>query len=98
MNRIEDISNKIIAYLKRYPDSADTLEGIAKWWIELEGIDQAVEEVAAAIELLLGEGVLMEIPYERKSSLYRLAESPDSNRANDIEPAKPGPHRDRNDR
>jgi hypothetical protein len=48
----------ILRYLRSNPRAGDTLEGITKWWLELERIEGAVDEVAEVCELLVKEGEL----------------------------------------
>lgn len=65
-----------MAYLQRHPDSADTIEGIAGWWLKLKEIDHAVDEVAEALELLLAEGKVQEVKYGKNMPLYKLVRHP----------------------
>ena len=58
MEKIGGISQRILGYLARHPDSGDTLENITRWWLEFEGIDEAVDKIANALESLLEKGVL----------------------------------------
>ena len=54
----EEIEEMIMSYLQKHPDAGDTLEGITRWWLELERIDQSGDEVATAIESLVKKGSL----------------------------------------
>ncbi|MEG2034184.1 MAG: hypothetical protein RR376_26315 [Janthinobacterium sp.] len=47
--------NAIRNYLHRYPNSADTLEGVVQWWL---ADDFPKEITAAALEHLLASGEL----------------------------------------
>jgi hypothetical protein len=52
----ENLSEMILNYLRKHPDSGDTLEGITKWWLGLEKIDTSVDEVAAVMQSLIKKG------------------------------------------
>ncbi|MBI5196054.1 MAG: hypothetical protein HZA10_07000 [Nitrospirae bacterium] len=54
----EDISKKIADYLRRNPDAGDTLEGVARWWVQCECIEESVEKVAAVLEILVQKGAV----------------------------------------
>jgi len=54
----EKISSIILNYLQRNPDAGDTLEGITKWWLELERIELSVDEVADVLESLIQKGCI----------------------------------------
>lgn len=59
MSRVEALSRLILDYLQKNPGASDTLEGIASWWLEQQRIEQLVEEVAEALELLLKKGTVI---------------------------------------
>lgn len=48
----------ILNYLRRNPDAGDTLEDIAKWWLEMERIESSVDEVADVLESLVKQGMV----------------------------------------
>ena len=51
--KTEQLAGMILNYLRRNPDAGDTLEGIAKWWLEMERIESSVDEVADVLESLV---------------------------------------------
>jgi hypothetical protein len=55
-NTKEDIARMILDYLRKNSDAGDTLEGITKWWLNLEKIDVTVDEVSGVLEKLIKEG------------------------------------------
>lgn len=59
-------------YLKKNPDAGDTLEGIAKWWLESEKINKSVEEVAKAIDALIKKGLITRYKGKSGTSLYKI--------------------------
>lgn len=56
--KTEKISRMIFDYLRKNPDAEDTLEGITRWWLNIERIDLSVKEVAQALESLIEQGVI----------------------------------------
>ena len=56
--KTEKISRMILDYLRKNPDAGDTLEGITRWWLNMERIDLSVKEVAQALESLMEQGVI----------------------------------------
>ena len=73
MNNRKEISKQILNYLKKNPASADTLEGITDWWLKSEKVDQAVDQVAEALEDLIEDGSIMKFKSKNGQILYRLA-------------------------
>ena len=63
--------NAIRNYLHRYPNSADTLEGVVRWWL---GGDFPKEITAAALEHLLASGELERLSIGQQQ-LWRRARS-----------------------
>ena len=59
----------IRSYLHRYPNSADTLEGVVQWWL---GGDFPQEITAAALEHLLASGELERLSFGQHQ-LWRRA-------------------------
>jgi Fe2+ or Zn2+ uptake regulation protein len=57
-SRVEKLSRQILDHLQKHPEASDTLEGIAAWWLEQQQIEQLVEEVADALELLVKKGAV----------------------------------------
>lgn len=74
MNTRNEISKQILNYLKKNPASADTLEGITDWWLKLERVDQAVDKVAEALEVLIKAGSIKAVKSENGKILYRFAD------------------------
>ena len=51
-------SRMIMKYLRKNPDAGDTLEGITRWWLELERIELSVDEIAAILKSLTKKGLI----------------------------------------
>ena len=70
--RQEDISKKILDHLLKNPDAGDTLEGISRWWVQSEYIEQSVDEVAAVLERLTKEGLVKKQEVKGGSPFYKV--------------------------
>jgi len=69
---INSLANEIKAYLDNHPCSADSPEGIAKWWLSRQRYINSVEQVQMALELLAEEGVLNKSKAADGQTIYRL--------------------------
>lgn len=49
---IERVAASILAYLEQRPASADTLDGIHRWWIDWAGRMESPEATLEALQLL----------------------------------------------
>jgi len=70
--RQEEISRKILDYLRKNPDAGDSLEGISEWWLQSECIEQSVDKVAGVLEQLIKEGVIKKQRGEGGRPFYRV--------------------------
>lgn len=65
---------EILAHLEAFPDSADTLEGIHRWWIRWPGPEPALAVTDAALARLKEKGLLR--PVQLGSSLLWRQQRP----------------------
>lgn len=72
MNNKGDISQHILNYLRKNPDSADTLEGISAWWLLSERVNDAVNNVADALESLIKGGSIVRLKLKNGKIVYKL--------------------------
>jgi hypothetical protein len=56
--RAEQVAGQVTRYLDAHPDASDTVEGIARWWLARQRLDDAKEIVRVALDLLVDRGVL----------------------------------------
>jgi hypothetical protein len=70
--KLEKISSLILHYLHENPDSGDTLEGISKWWLELERIEVSVNEVANALKSLVKKGHIVSYKVKGGTTFYKI--------------------------
>jgi Fe2+ or Zn2+ uptake regulation protein len=68
----EEISKKILDYLRKNPDAGDTLEGISGWWVQSEYIEQSVDEVASVLERLTEKGLVKKQVVKGGSPFYKV--------------------------
>ena len=67
-----DLVKEILAYFLRHPQSADTLEGVARWRLLEEAIHRALTETLSALEWLVRQGYLQRLPSHGSEHLYAL--------------------------
>ena len=61
-----ELSIEIRRYCATHPNAADTLEGIA-WWLAMQRYDDVLHDVQAAVDQLVGDGVL--VRYQSKDGV-----------------------------
>jgi len=64
------IADEITAYLNAHQDAADTLEGVIKWWVLRQRIEEASKKVQSAIEYLCDKGVVKEVAMTGGECIY----------------------------
>lgn len=67
-----DLIEKLVSYSHDHPMASDTAEGIAQWWVQMP-----VEEVQAALELLVERGIWEKVKLQDRV-LYCPIQSSDS--------------------
>lgn len=72
LEKQEKVEALILSYLERQPNAGDTLEGITKWWLEMERIEVSVDQVAAACENLKKLELLETFEGPSGANIYRL--------------------------
>ena len=74
-DEIEEIARELEQYVSLNPTAADTPEGIARWWLDrLEPPEMS--RVEAALELLIGRGVLASRMLPDGKLIYACATRP----------------------
>ncbi|MFQ5963191.1 MAG: hypothetical protein ACE5KZ_02795 [Candidatus Scalinduaceae bacterium] len=72
MEKQEEVSKKILNYLRRNPDAGDTLEGIAEWWLCCENIEASVDEVSSALQSLIKKGIVSKTEIGSGNPVYKI--------------------------
>jgi len=67
-----DAAILILNYLVKHPDAKDTLEGIARWWILREQIEQSVEKVSQTLADLVAQEFIIIKKYYNQEKMYQL--------------------------
>jgi hypothetical protein len=73
MSREERVTEQILRYLREHPEACDTLEGVVRWWVMAQQINESVELVREALKELEMEGAIREEQAADGRTLY-LAE------------------------
>lgn len=63
----EKMVKEVLDYLHNNPNSGDTLEGIARWWMLRQRLSESVDAIQQALEQLKREGAV----FERKTTSGR---------------------------
>lgn len=61
----------ILRYLRDHPEAADSLEGIASWWLPQSGYSVTTESVHEALALLVAERRIARIDLPDGRTLYQ---------------------------
>ena len=64
----------ILEYLQKQPHTKHTAEGIAKYWVFQQCVEEKVEIVLSAIDFLIHEGFLEEVEKTNGSSYYKASD------------------------
>lgn len=70
---VAEIAEEILDYLKAHPQAADTLDGIADWWLIRSRYLRGLQQVKGAVELLVERGLVIERSQPDRSTLYCAA-------------------------
>lgn len=77
------IAEAIEAYLRSRPQAADSVEGIARWWLTGELLNAPYEEVEAVVLELCRRNVLQAETQWSGAVIYRAARSAYDSRESD---------------
>ena len=68
------VAQQILEYLHEHPHACDTLEGIARWWVMRQRLNESVDVIQRALERLKTEGVIEEHKGPDRRTLYSLSD------------------------
>ena len=68
----EEVARDILSYFLRNPQTADDLEGIARWRLMSETIRRSVEDTNRALEWLAEQGFLVQVTTAGAGPIFRL--------------------------
>jgi hypothetical protein len=66
------IVKQVLGYFVRNPKAADTLEGVARWRLLEEQIQNSISQTETAVEWLVAQGLLQEFNPRGTGHLFRL--------------------------
>ena len=78
---VQSIAAEIMSYLQHRPLAADTLDGIAYWWLVQQAIEKNIYLVEQALERLIHEGKIIKNLDNGRGAIYFLNETDNTNRA-----------------
>jgi hypothetical protein len=76
LTAVDDLARLVMGYLREHPDAADTLSGVAEWWVVRQQIRVDLEDLGRALDLLVERGVI-EVTGRGPNRRYRLARPPE---------------------
>ncbi len=66
--------SSILNYLVKQPGAKDTFQGIAEWWVMKEQINQSLENISDAMDMLVSKGFIIVKEYHDQPNYYQLNE------------------------
>mgnify|MGYP000008781763 CR=1 FL=1 len=67
-----EIEKEVLSYLEQHPSAADTLDGIANWWLPRQRLVTAHVRIETVLQQLVDQGVLRLRRLPNGSALYAL--------------------------
>lgn len=71
-----EVEELVLAYLRRHPAAADTLDGIVRWWLPLQRFEVEREHVEAVLQALVHSGALRREVLPDGRELFALRSGP----------------------
>ncbi len=69
---IKRVAREIESYLQSHPAAADSLEGVAKWWLTLQRFNDALAIVQEALDYLISNGRVARAKNPDGTFIYRM--------------------------
>jgi hypothetical protein len=69
---VTGVVRDIMRYFVQHPAAADSVEGIARWRLLQQRVQDVVQETDAALALLVGRDIILEIRTGSAPPLFRL--------------------------
>jgi len=74
--RLEDLSREITRYLAEHPAAADSVEGIRRWWLLRQRLDEAAAQVQRALDRLEAAGQVRKQVLPDGTAIYGAVAAP----------------------
>lgn len=69
---ILQIAEEIQRYLQRHPDAADSVSGIARWWLARQRYQDTLDKVSMALEFLVRQSLVTRADQIDGRTIYRV--------------------------
>ncbi|HEU0202102.1 MAG TPA: hypothetical protein VFR86_16930 [Burkholderiaceae bacterium] len=69
------LERAVLAYLEAHPHAADSVQGVARWWLGSMGVTASLLDVESVLKGLVARGVLRSVRLVDGTTLYSKAES-----------------------
>ncbi|WP_386069598.1 hypothetical protein ACFJIW_05060 [Tahibacter sp. UC22_41] len=69
---LQEIAELVLAYLRRHPDAADTLDGIVGWWLPLQRYETERGRIENVLDALVEDRLLRRERLPDGGALYAL--------------------------
>jgi Fe2+ or Zn2+ uptake regulation protein len=69
--RVIDVAKEILRYLEKHPHAADTIQGIAEWWLSRQRVQYSVKTVQKALDYLKLQGDIASVKGGNGEVLYK---------------------------
>lgn len=89
------IAKDILAYFLRNPQSADSLEGVARWRLLDQTIHRSVDETNRALDWLVEQGFLLKVTRPGSGAIFCLNPAERGRAESFLSPAGNGRAKDR---
>lgn len=66
------VAMKILDYMRRFPDAADTEEHITHWWLKEGDVAQEPRLVASALQMLVIKEIIERVELPDNREVYRF--------------------------
>ena len=73
-SRIAQLRDEILKYLGTHPQAADTVEGIANWWLPRQRYEEDIQKVQQALDGLVERGLVAKTTLANGTILYEHLE------------------------
>ncbi|HEX7312753.1 MAG TPA: hypothetical protein VF297_02470 [Pyrinomonadaceae bacterium] len=70
MKQSKKVARQILTYLREHPQASDTLEGIAKWWMQNQTLNESLNLIKQALAELETEGEVSERKMSDGRTIY----------------------------
>lgn len=70
---VDDTASAIERYLFSRPEAVETVDGIARWWLHRQRLEDSLELVQSALDELVHRGVVERLTMAGGTAMYRTA-------------------------